>query len=96
MAPPKKSISSKKPKPPPKLKRVKEVLFDEDARKEYLTGFSKRKKQRELAVRVKAIDKERAELNESRKQVSSSVQIDIFLFYFNDFVVAIQAATGIS
>jgi hypothetical protein len=69
MAPPKKSTSSK-PKQPTKIKRVKEVLFDEDARKEYLTGFSKRKKQRELAVRVKAIDKEREEKNESRRQVS--------------------------
>lgn len=38
--------------------------------REYLTGFSKRKKARELAVRTKAIDREREEKNESRRAVS--------------------------
>lgn len=64
-----KSKSSSSSRPAVKVKRLKEVVFDEDARKEYLTGFSKRKKARELAVRVKAIDKEREEKNESRRAV---------------------------
>lgn len=63
---PKKTKSTK----PVHIKRVKEVVFDEDARKEYLTGFSKRKKARELVARNKAIDREREELNESRREVS--------------------------
>lgn len=40
------------------------------ARREYLTGFSKRKKQRELAVRTKAIGREKEEARENRKAVS--------------------------
>ena len=34
-----------------------------------MTGFSKRKKARELALRVKAIDREREDKNESRREV---------------------------
>jgi hypothetical protein len=95
MAPPKKSTSSK-PKQPTKIKRVKEVLFDEDARKEYLTGFSKRKKQRELAVRVKAIDKEREEKNESRRQVSFINQPSFNTFFFpNLFTLEVTWNAGL-
>ncbi|KDE04658.1 hypothetical protein MVLG_04956 [Microbotryum lychnidis-dioicae p1A1 Lamole] len=54
---------------PAKVKKVKEVVFDPDARKEFLTGFSKRKKAREAAVRNKAIDRERQELNEMRRNI---------------------------
>ena len=38
--------------------------------REYLTGFSKRKKARELNARSKAIDRDREEKNESRRAVS--------------------------
>ncbi|KAI5479195.1 nucleolar protein 12 family protein [Pseudohyphozyma bogoriensis] len=54
---------------PAKIKRVKEVVWNDDARKEYLTGFSKRKKAREAAVRQKAISREKEELRESRQAI---------------------------
>ncbi|KAM0750193.1 hypothetical protein T439DRAFT_247342 [Meredithblackwellia eburnea MCA 4105] len=59
----------KKPSRPLKLKKVKEVVWDDDARKEFLTGFSKRKKARQTAVRNKAITREKEELRESRQQI---------------------------
>ncbi|SCV74001.1 BQ2448_6431 [Microbotryum intermedium] len=59
---------------PAKVKKVKEVVFDPDARKEFLTGFSKRKKAREAAVRNKAIDREKHELREMRRSVRSSIK----------------------
>lgn len=52
---------------PAKIRKVKEVVFDPDARKEFLTGFSKRKQARKLAVRHKAIAREKEELLDSRK-----------------------------
>ncbi|GAA5964860.1 hypothetical protein JCM8115_000130 [Rhodotorula mucilaginosa] len=54
---------------PPKLKRVKEVVYDADARKEYLTGFSKRKKAKQTIRRNKAIEREKTALNQMRKQI---------------------------
>ncbi|GAA5977813.1 hypothetical protein JCM10908_005106 [Rhodotorula pacifica] len=54
---------------PPKIKRVKEVVFDADARKEYLTGFSKRKKAKQTLRRNKAIEREKTALNQMRKQI---------------------------
>lgn len=38
--------------------------------REYLTGFSKRKKERQTLVRNKAIEREREEKNEARRAVS--------------------------
>ncbi|KAL8293389.1 hypothetical protein RQP46_000090 [Phenoliferia psychrophenolica] len=69
MAPRGKRVEKKKPSRPAKIRKLKEVVFDEDARKEYLTGFSKRKKARELAVRTKAIGREKEEARENRKVV---------------------------
>lgn len=85
---------------PPKIKRVKEVVFDADSRKsvqalrlvllqlagrygqvkltldcferrrEYLTGFSKRKKAKQTARRNKAIEREKEALRDMRRQAS--------------------------
>ncbi|GAA5864920.1 hypothetical protein JCM3774_004274, partial [Rhodotorula dairenensis] len=79
MAPSSRSSSSRKGKGkatveldangrPPKIKRVKEVVYDADARKEYLTGFSKRKKAKQTIRRNKAIEREKTALNQMRKQ----------------------------
>ncbi|BGP18323.1 hypothetical protein JCM10213_008496 [Rhodosporidiobolus nylandii] len=54
---------------PAKQKKVKEVVFDADSRKEYLTGFSKRKKAKQTAKRNKAIEREREELRKMRTQI---------------------------
>ncbi|GAA5918745.1 hypothetical protein JCM1841_006275 [Sporobolomyces salmonicolor] len=54
---------------PPKIKRVKEVVFDPESRKEYLTGFSKRKKAKQTARRNKAIEREKDELRKMRTQI---------------------------
>ncbi|GAA5873684.1 hypothetical protein JCM1840_003000 [Sporobolomyces johnsonii] len=54
---------------PPKIKRVKEVVFDPESRKEFLTGFSKRKKAKQTARRNKAIEREKDELRKMRTQI---------------------------
>ncbi|GAA5862411.1 hypothetical protein JCM8547_007632 [Rhodosporidiobolus lusitaniae] len=54
---------------PAKLKKVKEVVFDADSRKEYLTGFSKRKKAKQTAKRNKAIQRDKDELRKMRQQI---------------------------
>ncbi|GJN92884.1 hypothetical protein Rhopal_005924-T1 [Rhodotorula paludigena] len=54
---------------PPKIKRVKEVVFDADSRKEYLTGFSKRKKAKQTERRNKAIEREKDALRKMRAQI---------------------------
>ncbi|GAA5980705.1 hypothetical protein JCM11641_000181 [Rhodosporidiobolus odoratus] len=54
---------------PAKIKKVKEVVFDMEQRKEYLTGFSKRKKAKQTAKRNKAIERERDELRKMRAQI---------------------------
>ncbi|TNY22412.1 nucleolar protein 12-domain-containing protein [Rhodotorula diobovata] len=54
---------------PAKIKRVKEVVFDPDARKEYLTGFSKRKKAKQAERRNRAISREKDALRQMRTQV---------------------------
>ncbi|GAA6033907.1 hypothetical protein JCM8097_000397 [Rhodosporidiobolus ruineniae] len=66
--------SSSKPKldangRPAKLKKVKEVVYDPDQRKEYLTGFSKRKKAKQTAKRNRAIEREKDELRKMRQQI---------------------------
>lgn len=67
---PKKSIL-----PPPSKKRkathaVEEVTFDNSARQEYLTGFHKRKVQRQKHAQEEAANRAREEKIEFRKQVS--------------------------
>ncbi|GAA5842915.1 hypothetical protein JCM11251_002933 [Rhodosporidiobolus azoricus] len=54
---------------PPKTKKVKEVVFDADSRKEYLTGFSKRKKAKQTEKRNRAIERDRDELRKMRAQI---------------------------
>ncbi|TFK54003.1 hypothetical protein OE88DRAFT_1611534, partial [Heliocybe sulcata] len=49
-----------------KREQVKEVVFDEDARKEFLTGFHKRKLAKKEAAKKKAIDREKQERREQR------------------------------
>ena len=67
---------------------VKEVIFDDDARRyvsslhlssrsqiwrrEFLTGFHKRKKAKADAARKKAIERERQERLEARREVRSA------------------------
>lgn len=67
---PKKSIL-----PPPSKKRkathtVEEITFDNSARQEYLTGFHKRKVQRQKHAQEEAAKRAREEKIEFRKQVS--------------------------
>ncbi|GAA6064698.1 hypothetical protein JCM10212_005766 [Sporobolomyces blumeae] len=76
MAPTKKSTKGKQKKSdlnengrPPKIKRVKEVVFDPEQRKDYLTGFSKRKKAKQSERRNRAIEREREELRKMRAQI---------------------------
>ncbi|RDB25053.1 Ribosomal RNA-processing protein 17 [Hypsizygus marmoreus] len=60
-----KAIAAKK-----KAKRdqIKEVVFDDDARREFLTGFHKRKLAKTDAARKKAIEREKQERLESRRE----------------------------
>lgn len=67
---PKKSVLSA----PPSKKRkavsaIEEVNFDFDAREDYLTGFHKRKLQRQKWAQEQAASKAREEKIEMRKQV---------------------------
>lgn len=61
--------------PPPSKKRkathtVEEISFDNSARQEYLTGFHKRKVQRQKHAQEEAAKRAREEKIEFRKQVS--------------------------
>lgn len=61
--------------PPPSKKRkathtVEEISFDNSAREEYLTGFHKRKVQRQKHAQEEAAKRAREEKIEFRKQVS--------------------------
>ncbi|KAL0072439.1 hypothetical protein AAF712_000202 [Marasmius tenuissimus] len=51
-----------------KRNQVKEVLFDEDARREFLTGFHKRKVAKAEAARKKAAEREKQERLETRRE----------------------------
>ena len=62
-------ISNKAAARPPK--RVKEALFDDEQRTEYLSGFSKRKQAKKEAAKGRAEEKERLERNELRAAVRS-------------------------
>jgi len=61
------------PAPPPKKRKtqhtVEEISFDNDARTEYLTGFHKRKVQRQKHAQDVAAEKARLDKIEMRKQV---------------------------
>lgn len=62
--------------PPPRKKRktastVEEISFDNAARHEFLTGFHKRKVQRQKTAQEEAAKRARLERNELRKQVRS-------------------------
>jgi len=60
-----KAIAAKK-----KAKRaqIKEVLFDDDARREFLTGFHKRKVAKADVARKKAVEREKQERQEARRE----------------------------
>ncbi|KIM32995.1 hypothetical protein M408DRAFT_326668 [Serendipita vermifera MAFF 305830] len=51
-----------------KKEQVKEVVFDEDSRREFLTGFRKRKLARQEAGKAKAIERERQGRLEARRE----------------------------
>ncbi|KAG6845902.1 hypothetical protein H0H87_000708 [Tephrocybe sp. NHM501043] len=51
-----------------KRDQVKEVLFDDAARREFLTGFHKRKLAKADAARKKAVEREKQERQESRRE----------------------------
>jgi ribosomal RNA-processing protein 17 len=62
--------------PPKKRKRtsaIEEIVFDNSARHEYLTGFHKRKLQRQKVAQEEAAERERQERIEFRKEVSSAL-----------------------
>nr|GAT56799.1 predicted protein [Mycena chlorophos] len=48
--------------------QITEIVFDEDARREFLTGFHKRKVAKADAARKKAAERERQERLEARRQ----------------------------
>ncbi|KAF9268957.1 hypothetical protein L218DRAFT_940743 [Marasmius fiardii PR-910] len=51
-----------------KRSQVKEVVFDEEARREFLTGFHKRKVAKAEAARKKAAEREKEERLETRRE----------------------------
>ncbi|TFL01520.1 nucleolar protein 12-domain-containing protein [Pterulicium gracile] len=51
-----------------KREQIPEVTFDEDARREFLTGFHKRKLAKANAARKKAQDREKQERQETRRE----------------------------
>ena len=65
----KKSALAVPPKKRRKVSAVEEVVFDNTARHEYLTGFHKRKLQRQKVAQEEAAERERQERIELRKQV---------------------------
>jgi hypothetical protein len=54
-------------------KRKLIVTYDEEARKEWLTGFKKRKDFRRKAAQDQEIDKRKEQLKEERREVGSSL-----------------------
>ncbi|KAJ7178422.1 nucleolar protein 12-domain-containing protein [Mycena crocata] len=51
-----------------KSAQIKEILFDDDARREFLTGFHKRKLAKADAARKKAVEREKQDRLESRRE----------------------------
>ena len=60
-----KRISSKKQKQ--KQKQVAEIKWDSDVRRDYLTGFQKRKQQRKKKAQEKAVEREKQERRQQRQ-----------------------------
>ncbi|KAH7332641.1 nucleolar protein 12-domain-containing protein [Rhizoctonia solani] len=54
--------------------QVKEIVFDEEARREYLTGFRKRNAERKKAAKAKAVAKEKQEHLEERRQMRKELK----------------------
>jgi ribosomal RNA-processing protein 17 len=68
---PKKSLPPANPKKRKANHSVEEISFDADARKEYLTGFHKRKQHRIKVAQEQAALREKRERSELRKEVGS-------------------------
>ncbi|KAI0351051.1 hypothetical protein OH77DRAFT_1439482 [Trametes cingulata] len=51
-----------------KREQIKEIVFDDDARREFLTGFHKRKLQKKEAAKQKAKEREKQERLEARRE----------------------------
>jgi len=51
-----------------KKEQVKEIMFDDVARREFLTGFHKRKLQKKEAAKQKAMEREKQERLEARRE----------------------------
>ncbi|KAG6903016.1 hypothetical protein C0995_007449 [Termitomyces sp. Mi166 len=60
-----KAIAAKKKA---KREQIKEIVFDDDARREFLTGFHKRKVAKADAARKKAVEREKRERQENRRE----------------------------
>ncbi|CAE6462192.1 unnamed protein product [Rhizoctonia solani] len=54
--------------------QVKEIVFDEEARREYLTGFRKRNMERKKAAKAKATEREKQEHLEERRQMRKEMK----------------------
>ncbi|CUA76225.1 hypothetical protein RSOLAG22IIIB_06153 [Rhizoctonia solani] len=54
--------------------QVKEIVFDEEARRDYLTGFRKRNAERKKAAKAKAVAKEKQEHLEERRQMRKELK----------------------
>ncbi|KAF8668548.1 Nucleolar protein 12 (25kDa) [Rhizoctonia solani] len=54
--------------------QVKEIVFDEEARREYLTGFRKRNAERKKAAKAKATEREKQEHLEERRQMRKELK----------------------
>ncbi|KAF5317218.1 hypothetical protein D9611_003988 [Ephemerocybe angulata] len=55
--------------------QVKEVIFDDEARREFLTGFHKRKKAKADAARKKAQDRAKEEHMEGRREARQALRV---------------------
>ncbi|KAF8601332.1 hypothetical protein BDV93DRAFT_238050 [Ceratobasidium sp. AG-I] len=54
--------------------QVKEVVFDEEARRDYLTGFRKRNLEKKKIAKAKAIEREKTEHLEQRRQMRKELK----------------------
>ncbi|QRW11456.1 nucleolar protein 12, 25 kDa protein [Ceratobasidium sp. AG-Ba] len=54
--------------------QLKEVVFDEEARRDYLTGFQKRNAEKKKAAKAKAVEREKAEHLEERRQMRKEMK----------------------
>ncbi|KAG9074468.1 hypothetical protein FS749_013974, partial [Ceratobasidium sp. UAMH 11750] len=54
--------------------QVKEIVFDEEARRDYLTGFQKRNAEKKKAAKAKAAQREKAEHLEERRQMRKDLK----------------------